>query len=57
MRILLLTGLFVILFIHVFSQSVEELKKYKENAEQLNKNLESLNTIYSNMLGAMSYKK
>lgn len=37
--------------------SVEELKKYKENAEQLNKNLESLNTIYSNMLGAMSYKK
>jgi len=37
--------------------SVEELKKYKENAEQLNKHLESLNTIYGNMLGAMSYKK
>jgi gliding motility-associated protein GldL len=37
--------------------SVDELKKYKENAEQLNKNLESLNTIYGNMLGAMSYKK
>ena len=37
--------------------SVDELKKYKENAEQLNKNLESLNTIYGNMLGAMNYKK
>lgn len=37
--------------------SVEELKKYKDNAEQLNKHLESLNTIYGNMLGAMSYKK
>ncbi len=33
MRILLLTGLFVILFIHVFSQSVEELKKKKQDAE------------------------
>lgn len=41
----------------LLASSVEELKKYKENAEQLNKNLESLNTIYSNMLGAMSYKK
>ena len=37
--------------------SVDELKKYKENAEQLNKNLESLNMIYGNMLGAMNYKK
>lgn len=37
--------------------SVDELKKYKENAEQLNKNLESLNLIYGNMLGAMNYKK
>lgn len=41
----------------MLSASVSELKKYKENAEQLNKNLESLNTIYGNMLGAMSYKK
>jgi len=41
----------------ILSSSVEELKKYKENAEQLNKHLESLNTIYGNMLGAMSYKK
>ncbi len=38
-------------------ESVDELKKYKENAEKLNKHLESLNTIYGNMLGAMSYKK
>lgn len=41
----------------ILSSSVEELKKYKDNAEQLNKNLEALNTIYGNMLGAMSYKK
>ena len=41
----------------ILVSSVEELKKYKENAEQLNKHLESLNTIYGNMLGAMSYKK
>ncbi len=42
---------------NILVASVEELKKYKENAELLNKNLESLNTIYGNMLGAMSYKK
>lgn len=42
---------------NILASSVEELKKYKENAEQLNKHLESLNTIYGNMLGAMSYKK
>lgn len=41
----------------VLTSSVDELKKYKENAETLNKNLEALNTIYGNMLGAMSYKK
>ncbi len=41
----------------ILASSVNELKKYKENAEQLNKHLESLNTIYGNMLGAMSYKK
>ena len=41
----------------ILSSSVDELKKYKENAEQLNKNLEALNNIYGNMLGAMSYKK
>lgn len=41
----------------ILASSVDELKKYKENAEQLNKHLESLNMIYGNMLGAMSYKK
>ncbi len=41
----------------LLASSVDELKRYKENAEQLNKHLESLNTIYGNMLGAMSYKK
>ncbi|HYQ57289.1 MAG TPA: gliding motility protein GldL [Draconibacterium sp.] len=41
----------------ILTASVDELKKYKENAESLNKNLEALNTIYGNMLGAMSYKK
>jgi gliding motility-associated protein GldL len=42
---------------NILVSSVDELKKYKENAEKLNKHLESLNTIYGNMLGAMSYKK
>lgn len=41
----------------ILSSSVSELQKYKENAEKLNQNLEALNTIYGNMLGAMSYKK
>ncbi len=41
----------------VLSSSVKEIKKYKENAEQLNKHLEALNTIYGGMLGAMNYKK
>ncbi|VAW21667.1 diguanylate cyclase/phosphodiesterase (GGDEF & EAL domains) with PAS/PAC sensor(s) [hydrothermal vent metagenome] len=41
----------------VLSASAEEIKKYKENAEQLNKHLEALNTIYGGMLGAMNYKK
>ncbi len=39
------------------SSSVDEIKKYKENAEELNKHLEALNAIYGNMLGAMNYKK
>ena len=41
----------------VLAMSVDEIKKYKENAEQLNKHLEALNTIYGGMLGAMNYKK
>ncbi len=41
----------------VLASSVDEIKKYKENAENLNKHLEALNTIYGGMLGAMNYKK
>ena len=37
--------------------SAQELKKYHENAVQLNQHLEALNKIYGNMLGAMNYKK
>lgn len=37
--------------------SAEEIRKYKANAEELNKQLEALNSIYGNMLGAMNYKK
>ena len=40
----------------VLASSVDEIKKYKENAEQLNKHLEALNVIYGGMLGAMNYK-
>ncbi len=42
---------------NVIAQSMEEMKKYKQNAEMLNNHLESLNSIYGNMLGAMNYKK
>lgn len=41
----------------IIASSVQEMKKYKENAEKLNTNLDSLNSIYGNMLGAMNYKK
>jgi len=41
----------------IIVSSAQEMKKYKENAEMLNANLESLNSIYGNMLGAMNYKK
>jgi gliding motility-associated protein GldL len=41
----------------ILASSVSELQKYKTNAESLNQHLEALNTIYGNMLGAMSYKK
>jgi gliding motility-associated protein GldL len=41
----------------ILASSVSELQKYKQNAEQLNKHLDALNTIYGNMLGALSYKK
>jgi gliding motility-associated protein GldL len=41
----------------ILASSVSELQRYKANAESLNQHLEALNTIYGNMLGAMSYKK
>ena len=41
----------------IIVSSAHEMKKYKENAEKLNAHLESLNSIYGNMLGAMNYKK
>ena len=41
----------------IIASSAQEMKKYKENAEKLNEHLESLNSVYGNMLGAMNYKK
>jgi gliding motility-associated protein GldL len=41
----------------ILASSVEELKRYQENASKLNQHLEALNTIYGNMLGALNYKK
>jgi gliding motility-associated protein GldL len=35
------------------SESVEDTRKYKEQISQLSSNLESLNTVYGNMLTAM----
>lgn len=35
------------------NESAEDTKKYKENISELAKNLQSLNTVYSNMLNAM----
>lgn len=41
----------------ILAASVNELKRYQENATKLNQHLDALNTIYGNMLGAMNYKK
>lgn len=41
----------------IIALSTEEIKKYKSNAEELNRQLEALNSIYGNMLGAMNYRK
>lgn len=41
----------------IIASSVQEMKKYRENAEKLNSHLDALNSIYGNMLGAMNYKK
>jgi hypothetical protein len=35
------------------NDSVEDTRAYKENIAELAKNLQSLNTVYSNMLNAM----
>lgn len=41
----------------ILAASIDELKRYRENATRLNQHLEALNSIYGNMLGAMNYKK
>jgi gliding motility-associated protein GldL len=38
------------------NNSVEEAQKYRKHTELLNKNLEALNHVYGNMLGAMNVK-
>ncbi len=38
------------------NSAVEEAQKYRKQTEQLNKNLEALNNVYGNMLGAMNVK-
>lgn len=38
------------------NDSVEDTKKYKENIAELAKNLSSLNTVYGNMLSAMTIR-
>jgi len=38
------------------NESVQDTKRYKENIAELSNNLESLNTVYGNMLTAMSYR-
>ena len=38
------------------NNSLEEAQKYRKQSEELNKNLEALNHIYGNMLGAMNVK-
>jgi len=39
------------------SDSVEDTRRYKEEISQLNQHLESLNTVYGNMLTAMTGKR
>ncbi|MEI6275017.1 MAG: gliding motility protein GldL [Prolixibacteraceae bacterium] len=38
------------------NQTLEEAKKYRQLTERMNKNLEALNQVYGNMLGAMNIK-
>lgn len=44
--------------LHVaLSASVQQMQKYEEQSRRLNENLEALNGVYGNVLGAMNYKK
>ena len=38
------------------NETLEEAKKYRQLTERMNKNLEALNQVYGNMLGAMNIK-
>lgn len=38
------------------TETLEEAKKYQQLTERMNKNLEALNQVYGNMLGAMNIK-
>jgi chromosome segregation ATPase len=38
------------------NETMEEAKKYRQLTERMNKNLEALNQVYGNMLGAMNIK-
>jgi len=38
------------------NDTLEEAKKYHQLTERMNKNLEALNQVYGNMLGAMNIK-
>jgi len=40
----------------LMTSALEEAQKYRKQSEQLNKNLEALNHVYGNMLGAMNVK-
>jgi hypothetical protein len=37
--------------------SLDDTRKYKETMSELTNNLESLNTVYGNMLSAMNFNK
>jgi gliding motility-associated protein GldL len=39
------------------NENLEEAKKYRQQTELMNKNLEALNQVYGNMLGAMIIKR
>jgi hypothetical protein len=40
----------------LLAESMKNTELYSKQAEQLNKNLEALNQVYGNMLGAMNLK-